>query len=649
MKKLAVIVLAAASATCFAQTQTEAPKPATKSPNFADYTKPNGHFPFLITPYKPHSVPEPSFANTPRIDTLMKDGSIMLSMGDAIALALENNLDLAIARYNLSIADTDILRARAGADVRGVATGLVQGTPGGGVGGLGTGSGGAGAGGTSGGAGGAGSGASGLVQSTLGTGTPVDSFDPEVNGSVLTNHTATPLSNTVTTGVPSYLENDLIANFNYSQAFPTGTRMTVGFNNTRSTNNSLFTSLVPQVSSNFRLTLRQHLLSGFGFGPNLRFIRIAKNNREISDIAFRNQVVATVTQIQNIYWDLVNAYEDVRVKERSLAVAQKTLSDNREQVRIGAIAPIEVIRAENELATRNQDLILSQTTLQLQQLLMKNAIARNVNDSSLGDSPVIPTDTMEVPTTEPIVPIQDLVAEAEAHRPELAQARIDLQNRRISRKTVANALLPQLDLIAWYGGSGLAGEQNPFNTDLAPGSIRRTGFSNAFSSLLNNNFPDYAVGFNFTLPLRNRAAQADQIRSELEFRQAEMRYQQLKNEISIEVRNAQFAVQQSRARVDAARKSRELAERLYDIEQKRQALGASTSFNVLQLARDLAVAESNLVATMTAYEKARVELDRVTGSTLNRNNIQLDDAQSGRVEQVPQIPGVVPRTDKQVR
>jgi outer membrane protein TolC len=487
------------------------------------------------------------------------------------------------------------------------------------------------------------------VQSTLGTGTPVDSFDPEVNGSVLTNHTASPLSNTVTTGVNSYQENDFIANFNYAQAFPTGTRMTIGFNNTRSTNNSLFSSLVPQVASNFRLTLRQHLLSGFGFGPNLRFIRIAKNNREISDIAFRNQVVATVTQIQNIYWDLVNAYEDVRVKERSLAVAQKTLSDNREQVRIGAIAPIEVIRAENELATRNQDLILSQTTLQLQQLLMKNAIARNVNDSALGDAPVIPTDTMEVPTTEPVVPIQDLVGEAEAHRPELAQARIDLQNRRISRKTVANALLPQLDLIAWYGGSGLAGEQNPFNADLAPGSIQRSGFSNAFSSLFHNNFPDYAVGFNFTLPLRNRAAQADQIRSELEFRQAEMRYQQLKNEISIEVRNAHFSVQQTRARVDAARKSRELAERLYDIEQKRQALGASTSFNVLQLARDLAVAESNLVATMTAYEKARVELDRVTGSTLNRNNIQLDDAQNGRVEQIPQIPGVVPRTDKQVR
>jgi outer membrane protein TolC len=381
----------------------------------------------------------------------------------------------------------------------------------------------------------------------------------------------------------------------------------------------------------------------------MRFIRIAKNNREISDIAFRNQVIATVTQIQNIYWDLVNAYEDVRVKERSLAVAQKTLSDNREQVRIGAIAPIEVVRAENELATRNQDLILAQTTLQLQQLLIKNAIARNLNDAILASAPVIPTDTMEVPPNEPVVPVQDLVSEAEAHRPELAQARIDLQNRQISRKTAANSLLPALDLVAWYGGNGLAGEQNAFNPNLSPNSISRGGFYNPFATLFRGDFPDYAVGFNFVLPLRNRAAQADQIRSELEARQAEMRYQQLKNEIGIEVRNAQFVVQQSRARVDAARKSKELQQHLYEIEQKRQALGASTSFQVLQLARDLAVAESNLVSAMTAYEKAVVEMDRVQGATLTRYNLRVSDAESGHVEQTPTIPGVVSRTAQQVR
>jgi outer membrane protein len=617
-----------------------------EQPKITDFAKPASHFPYLITPYRARTVPEPELTNTPRLETLMQDGSLMLSLSDAVVLALENNLDLAIARYNLSIADTDILRARSGADVRGVATGLVQGTPGGGVGGFG--SSGGGAGGTSAGAGGAGGGAAGLVLSTLGSGSNVESYDPLISGSVLTNHVSSPLSNTVTTGVNLYQQNALTGNFHYQQYFSSGTRMSVDFDNSRSTDNGLFSTLVPVLNSSFRLTLRQHLLSGFGFGPNLRYIRIAKNNREISDIAFRDQVIATVSQIQNIYWDLVNAYEDVRVKERSLSVAQKTLSDSREQVRIGAIAPIEVIRAENEMAARNQDLILAQTTLQLNQLLMKNAVSRNLNDPILASAPVIPTDTMEVPEVEPVVPVQDLVSEADAHRPELAQARIDLQNRQISRKTVTNALRPSLDLVAWYGTSALAGVQNPSNSDLPPASIRRTGFGNAFSTLFGGDFPDYAVGFSFTLPLRNRAAQADQIRSELEYRQAQMRYQQLQNQISIEVRNAQFVVQQSRARVDAARKSRELAYHLYDIEQKRQALGASTSFQVLQLARDLAVAESNLVVAMTAYEKARVELDRATGNTLARNNIRMDDAATGRVGQVPQIPGVVPRSSKQL-
>ncbi len=611
-----------------------------------DYAKANSHFPNVIGPYEQHHLPSPSFANSPRIESLMKNGKLYVSLSDAIALALENNLDLAIARYNLAIAETDILRSKSGAAVRGVATGLVQGTPGGGIGGFGAGASGAGAGGTSGGAGGAGTGASGLVQSTLGAGAPIDSYDPQLNASLNINHAVFPLSNTVTTGVAGFAQNSGIANFNYQQAFPIGASLRVDFENSRTTNNSLFSTLVPEIRSNFRVTLRQRLLSGFGPGPNTRFIRIARNNREISDIAFRNQVIATVTQIQNIYWDLVNAFEDVRVRQRALALAEKTLNDNREQVRIGTLAPIEVARAESEVANRNQDLILAQTTLQLQQLLMKNAITRNLKDDPvLADAEVLPTDTMTIPENEPVVPIQDLVNDAMNHRPELAQARIDLTNREISRKASANALLPQVDLIGWYGASGLAGVQNPLNPDLAPGSIVRTGFSSAFSRLFDHDFPDYAVGFNVSIPIRNRAAQADQIRSELEFRQAQMRLQQLQNQIAIEVRNAQFTVQQGRARVEAARTARNLAQNNLEIEQKRHQLGASTSFQVLQAQRDLAQAESLLVTAMSAYEKARVELDRVVGLTLARNGIELEDAEKGTVTRLPQIPGVMPRKE----
>jgi outer membrane protein len=621
--------------------------------NLVDYSKPRSHFPTLVGPYLAHEVPPPSFGNAPRIETLLVDGKLRLSLSDAVTLALENNLDLAIARFNLSIADTDIMRAKSGQAVRGVATGLVQGTPGGGVGGFGSGAPGAGAGGTSGGAGGAGTGASGLVQSTLGVGTNIDSFDPIVTGGMTGDSATFPESSKVLYGVTSLQQTTGIANFSYTQGFGSGTLMTLGFNNDRIASDSQFNVLSPELDSSFRLTLRQHLLAGFGFGPNLRFVHIARNNREISDVAFRGQVISTVSQIQNIYWDLVNAYEDVKVKERSLEVAEKTLSDDREQVKIGAIAPMEVMKAESEESARNQDLLLSQNGLQLQELLVKNAITRDLSDPVLASASVIPTDAMSVPEKEPVTPLQDLIGDAQAHRPELAEARMDLTNRDITRKGATNALRPNVDLVAWYGTYGLAGVQNkayggnPLCSNPNPNCPRlaSSGYSAAFSDLFKNNAPDYAVGLNITLPLRNRAAQADQIRSQLEYRQAQLHMQQLQNQIGIEVRNAQFALLQNRSLVDSARKARDLAQQTFDIEQKKKALGASTSNLVLQADRDLAQAESNFVAAMSTYSKSRVELDRATGLTLAHTGIEIEDAVRGEVQQLPHFLGVAPRAD----
>jgi outer membrane protein len=613
--------------------------------NLVDYSKPASHFPYFVGPYLAHQVPPPSFGNTPRVETLLKNGKLRLSLPDAVTLALENNLDLAIARFNLSIADTDIMRAKAGESVRGVATGLVQGTPGGGIGGFGSGAPGAGAGGTSGGAGGAGSGALGLVQSTLGTGAPIDSYDPIIVAGMSIDHATFPQSSTVLNGVQSLQQNAGVANFNYAQGFATGTLMTLEFDNDRITSNSLFGILSPELDSRFRFTLRQHLLSGFGFGPNLRYVHIARNNREISDVAFRGQVIATVSQIQNIYWDLVNAYEDVKVKERSLELAEKTLSDDREQVKIGAIAPMEVMKAESEESARSQDLLLSQNGLQLQELLIKNAITRNLSDPTLASAAVVPTDTMSIPEKEPVTPIQDLIGDAQAHRPELAEARMDLNNREITRKATANAMKPNVDFVAWYGAYGLAGLENAGYNGPPVGPIPPSGLGTALSALFKNNSPDYAVGLNVTIPLRNRGAQADQIRSQLEYRQAQLHLQQLQNQIGIEVRNAQFALLQNRSRVEAARKARDLAQQTFDVEQKKKALGASTSNLVLQADRDLAQAESNFVEAMSTYEKSIVELDRATGLTLAHAGIEIEEAVRGEVQQSPHFEGVAPRKD----
>jgi outer membrane protein TolC len=580
--------------------------------------------------YAPDSVPEPVLTNSARIDQLVRDGKMYLSLKDAIELALENNLDLAIARYNLPIADTDILRTQAGAFFRGVNTGVVQGTPGGGVGGFGTGAPGAGAGGTTGGAGGAGAGAAGLVQSTLGIGTTVSSFDPAINVTGGIEHQTSPVANRQIYGVPSLQLNTAQVNTQFTQAFPTGTSIAFAFDNSRQTTNSPFFNLSPSLSSFFRLQIQQELLAGFGFGPNLRYLRIARNNKKISDIAFKDQIIATVTQIENIYWDLVSAYEQTRVNEQSLAFAQQTFDNAKKQLQLQSVPEMDVMRAEAEVSRRDQDLTVARTNLQLQETLMKNAVTKSLDDPVLQAMPVIPTDQMQTASIEAAQPIQDLITQAEHSRPELAMSDIDLVNRQISRRAATNALLPSLSLVGFYSGSGLAGPVNPVYS-LGQVSTVPPDFVGALGNAFNNSSPDYFVGLNLSIPIRNRVAKADQYRSELEYRQAELRKEQLRKQIRIEVRNAQFALDQTGARVAAARKARDLAQRTFEIMKKEQELGAGSSYQTLSAQRDLALAELDLVGAMTTYQKAKVELDRSTGITLEHGGILIQDAITGVV------------------
>jgi outer membrane protein TolC len=581
--------------------------------------------------YLPDQVPEPVMANSARLDSLVRDGKLYLSLKDAIDLALENNLDLAIARYNLPIADTDILRTQAGGFFRGVNTGVVQGTPGGGVGGFGTGAPGAGAGGTTSGAGGAGAGASGLVQSTLGAGTAVASYDPSINGSIGVEHQTTPLANLQIYGVPSLQLNTSQASFSYGQAFATGTSINFQFNNSRQTGNSPDILLSPAYNSQFRFSFQQELLAGFGFGPNLRYLRIARNDKKISDIAFKDQIVATVTQIENIYWDLVGAYEQTQVNEQSSAFARQTFENAKKQLQLQSIPEMEVLRAEAEVSRRDQDLTVARTSLQFQETLMKNAITKSLDDPVLEAMPVIPTDQMQDTGGEAVPPIQDLIASALHGRPELAESDVDLANRRISRQAAQNALLPSLALVGFWGSSGLAGPLNSLCIPTGCTSTVPVNFGGALQNAFNGSSPDYYVGLNLNIPVRNRVAKADQYRSELEYRQAEVRMEQLKKQVRIEVRNAQYALEQTGARVQAARKARDLAQRTFEITQREQDLGAGSSYQTLSAQRDLALAELDLVNAMTVFEKAKVELDRSTGMTLEHNGIRLQDALSGTV------------------
>jgi outer membrane protein TolC len=620
-----------------------------------DYSRGKRQWPNPFVVYTSRQVGPLNVTNSPRIDKVITDGKMYLSINDAVALALENNLDIGIQRYNLSIADTDILRTSSGAIALGVNAGLVQGTPGGttgttSAGGTGTsttGSTGGGAGGTTIGVGGAGSGAAGIVSSTQGQGPPIDNYDPVLTGNFAVEHARTPESNNVITGTNLLNQNTTTANFLYTQGFPTGTLMTVGFDNNRSASNGLFNTLNPNLTPSFRLQIRQHLLQGFGFDPNLRYIRIARNNRQISELTFRNQIITTVSQIENIYWDLVNAYENVTVQQRALDLANKTLSDNQKQVTAGTLAPLTVVQSQSAVATAKQNLIAAQVNLQLEQLLMKNAITRNMADPMLAVAPVIPTDTLNTTEEYQVGPVEDLIAEALQKRPEIGTARLNLTNSEVTKKSIRNELKPAVDVYAFYGASALAGPPNALCTDPtqcnAPGFP--TGYGGAFSNLFNSSFPDKGVGVNLNIPIRNRQVQADQVRSDLEYRQAQMSLQQTENTIMLQVRQAQFALQQNYVGLQAAIAARDFAAQSLDAEQKKLRMGASTGVLVLQASSNLTQAESNVLAAATNYEKSKVQLDLSTAETLTRLGIDVKDAEAAQVKNEPKVPGVVPAND----
>ena len=577
-----------------------------------------------IDAYRGKTAPPPSLENSARLDALVRDGKIYLSLRDAIDLALEDNLDMVIARYNIPIAQTDILLTQAGGIARGVNTGVVQGTPGGG--GVG-GGGGTGAGGTSGGAGGAGAGASGIVSSTLGIGTDVPGYDPIIKATVYNDHTSQLLTNQVTLGVPIYHLNTNLFNVSYTQAFATGTSLAVQWNNSRQTSNSPENGLNPVLNTSTGVQIVQPLLAGFGLGPNLRFLRIARTNQKISNIAFRAQVSATVTQICRIYWDLVSAYETEQVGERSVAFATETLNTSRKQLELQAIPEMDVLKAEGELASREQDLTVARTNLELQELYMKNAITRSLEDPILEEIPVIPVDHIGGQVEAISEPVQDMIAAALKNRPELQESALFQQNSELSRKSARNALLPALSLYGFYNGTGAGGVANQGSKIVAPG-----GYGGALEDALNGSSPEYQVGFQLSVPLRNRAAKAEQDRTELEYRQSQVYLEELKKQIRIEVRSARYALEQGASRIVAARKARDLAQRTLDIMQKEQKLGAGSNQQTLTAEHDLALSESALVAAETAYEKARIEVRRVTGSVLEGYGISISDVHAGTVE-----------------
>lgn len=557
--------------------------PAAAQAPSVDYSKGYSHIPVLFMPYVPRHVAPPVLSNSPRLNDLIRDGKLYLSLQDAIYLALENNLDIASARYDPALAATDLLRARGGA---------VTGNIGGGLYGI--------------------SGAS---------------LDPRVSSTLYLQRSRFPLNNPFITGAgvfaPKFNRNLGTADFSYTQGFTTGTAFRVGWDNQRSFTNPTGNLFNPNIQSGLSLVVSQPLLNGFGKAQNARAIRVAKNNRQISDQTFTQRVMDTVSAVKTAYWELIFAREDVKVKEQSLALAEKLYNDNKRQVEIGTLAPIEVVRAEAEVARTRQDLIVSQTNSLQQQIKMKDLLSKNPNDPLLALVEIIPTDQPAVPDVPEVIPIQDAIQVAMEKRPEVISAQLDVQNRGLDARAAHRGLMPTLELFGFYAGNGLSG-QSRFTPELS-------GLGTALTRAWQGDFPDYGVGLNISLPIKNRVAQADAARAEIAQRQSETRYQRTVNTVIVEVRNAQIALEQNRARIDAAIKARILAQETLDAEQKKFQLGASTIFLVIQAQRDLADAKSREVRALVDFKDAEVSFDRALGRTLERSSVTLEDAKTGTV------------------
>jgi outer membrane protein TolC len=580
-----------------------------------------------FSPYRPSIAPPLNLENSPRLQSLIRDGKLYISLQDAIDLAVENNLDLAYFRYNLPTALTDLARTRAGGSANGVNTSVVS--TGGGGGGLGASAPGGVSGTTSSGTNAAGAG--GLVQSTLGEGTYVQPFDPVFTVKGFVDHTKTQEVNEILYGVPLYEQNTVAFATQYTEYFPLGTGVQWTLNGQRITANSPEDIVNPNISMNYQFLVSQPLLAGFGYGTNKRWINIAKKNLQITDYAFKAQVIATVTGVEDIYWDLVFAFEDEQIKEQALDFANQTLNDDQKQLDLKAIPAMQVMKDQADVATSEGDLTVAKANLRASELNIKNVLTKT-DDATIEEMSVIPLDRIGPSDPNASRSIDDLIAEAEKNRPDVSQDQIGMQVAQANLKAINNELLPSLNAYGLFAGYGTGGPLNP-KCDL--GAECATNLPGNTPGVLQDAFnyssPEYQVGFTLNITLRNRIAKADQYRAQLAFRQSQITYEQQKKSIRFDVRNTQFAVEQAEARVTAAQKARDLAQRTFDITKQEQQLGAKSSLDTLAAENALAVSESALDAAQTAYEKAKVEIDRATGQTLDRTGVSIDDARSGVV------------------
>ena len=579
---------------------TNPPIPVSLGVSKYNYTRAPHGFPNLIAPYRPIRIPEPLVVNSPRFDQLIHDGKLELTLQDAVELALENSMDIAVQRYIPWFADTDILATEAGAQPFGIPGAEIR-------------------------------------QSFANI--PFLNYDPTLTSQISYDNRKTPINNPFISGTgtgataATLFSHTAQYSNSLTEGFSTGTTATLAWNNTRSSTSPTANFFNPDVSSSLIVTVQQQLLNGFGRFVNRRNILIAKNNRKLADYVFEQQAITTVTNTITAYWELAYARANVEVQQQAVSVSQRLYGDNKKQLEIGTLAPLDVTRAEAQLATDQQNLIIAQTTKLNDEQILKNAITKDPLAANLLNVEIIPTDKPTPPEATEAPSFEDAIRQAFQRRPELLEQQINITNAGIDARATGIALRPTATLFAQYASQGLAGVSPIAGVD--------QGFTTAQSQIFHNTFPDYLVGVNLQIPFRNRAAQATNQRSILQLRQIEAQMQQLKNFAVVDVRTAYITLQQDRVQVATASEARKLQQETFDAEQKKYQLGASTVYNVILTQRDLVTAQGAELRALANLLEAKAQYERAVASTLDVNRVSIADAKHGEVEKDTLIPGTL--------
>jgi outer membrane protein len=607
----------------------------------------------LLGPYRRPSLPELFPGSGDRLRSLIRDNKLYLSLHDAISLAIENNLDVEVERYNLQLADDDLLRAKGGGSLRGIDY-TVQATPNG--------------------VGGPGSpllntaatnpnptvptvtdltSLNSTIQTTLNFGengtallpsnsTSVPLFDPSfiltggylrrsdtvsltsTTGTTTTGTGTGSPSGTVTEAAPIHF---IAANVAYLQGFSPGTQLEATVNNDSQVIYGSASENDPFYAPSTSVTLTQPLLRGRGRAVNLRYVRIANLDRRVSRLLFDQQVQQVVYGISRLYFDLVSLGENVAVQQEALRAAQKLRKDDAEQVIEGTLAPIELTRASALVSSSEFALVQAQGLYRQQEVILRNQLIRTGSPVfGAAFSEIVPTDRIIVPEIMDTTPVPDLIEQGLARRPDLAQARVQVQAGQTNLQGSRNQVLPQLNLYANAQTRGTSEQAYEPLGSLGTG-IPTTPTNLALGGLRTSTI--YQAGIQLTLPLRNRVAASDAARDTIVLRQTQARTEKLSNEVRVEIENAVIALETSHAAYNAARNSTGYQEQFLQTEIDKLSVGESTNLQVIQDETYLAQARSTEIAARSNWKKAQIDLEKAIGALLEDNRISLDDAVHG--------------------